>query len=422
MKFKNIAGLVNERVSTIDELMKYGDWDDDWDDESALNIFEVYVYSEIFSKTVKTYTIYDDKSIASNHLTLLNEFLSLGESLLPTIKEKLWEHCEFLFYMADYGAEFEGQTNYEFFNIFTLEDAYTESNLESVVIDIDENVCKIQFYPEWESEHGFVVEVVNGKLIFEPYDEDTYKEFAAYRENVERRSDKEKTSIVEEEEEKELAYTQTTLEVGTVIKQIRFNTNMASFSERFTEDDIIKALAHEDTLPHIKDVLPEDYVWYMQNYGSAYFEPGYILTQYNDETYINVNVMGLDEPVNIYRKYAYHTRTGSYEYRMENIQDDDNKLVLEKKYMPITNDGAILGTGMIVMDIEANTGSIWRIPPYIEFLNDSSIDHLTPYFVAENFTEFLKLLISYPKDIQRLKEKGFELGKKVTDYHLWRQV
>lgn len=407
--------IIKDKFANIDELIKYGDWDD----ESTLNIFEVYVYSNLFSKTLKTYTIYDDKSIASNHLTLLNDFLSLDETLLTTIKEKLWEHCEFLFYIADYGAEFEGQTNYEFFDIFSLEDAYTESNLESVVIDIEENVCQIQFYPEWESEHGFVAEVVNGKLIFEPYDKDTYKEFAEYRKNVERRTDKENTPIVEEEEEeKELAYTQTTLEVGTIVKQMRFNANMASFSDRFTEDDIIKALLYEDTLPHIKDVLPEDYKWYMQNYGSAYFEPGNILTQYNDETYIDVNVMGLDEPVNIYRNYAYHTRTGSCDYRMEDVESDDNKLVLEKKYMPITVDGKILGSGMMVMDIEDNIGSIWRIPPRIEFLNDSSVDHLTPYFVAENFTNFLKLLISYPKDVQKLKQQGYELGKEVSDYHL----
>ncbi|NKQ41090.1 MAG: hypothetical protein HF962_05925, partial [Sulfurovum sp.] len=153
-------------------------------------------------------------------------------------------------------------------------------------------------------------------------------------------------------------------------------------------------------------------------YGSAYFEPGNIITQYNEETYIDVNVMGLDEPVSIYRNYAYHTRTGSYDYRMEDVESDDNKIVLDKKYMPITNDGQILGSGMIVMDIEDNIGSIWRIPPRIEFLNDSSVDHLTPYFVAENFTNFLKLLISYPKDVQKLKQQGYELGKEVSDYHL----
>jgi len=139
--------------------------------------------SKLFNTKVKTYAIYDTKNISEKHVTLLNDFLSLDISYLKTIKEKLWEHCEFCFYMVDYGAEFEGQTNYEFFNIYTLEDAYANANLGSVVVDTEENICEIQFYPEWE-DHGFTIELVNGELVFEGYDEDSYKAFVADRGNM----------------------------------------------------------------------------------------------------------------------------------------------------------------------------------------------------------------------------------------------
>lgn len=162
--------LPYQTIKDLKELEGYGYWSS----ETSLNIYEMYVSSQLFSTDVKTTIICDKKALPSNYFPLLNIFLALDESLLDVIKEKLWEYCEHCFYAIDYGAEFENQTNYEFFGIHSLNDAYQHTKLDSILIDAEDNYCEILFYPEWEDEHGFTVKIVEGELVFEEIVDDDF--------------------------------------------------------------------------------------------------------------------------------------------------------------------------------------------------------------------------------------------------------
>jgi len=75
-----------------------------------------------------------------------------------------WEDCQESFEDIDYGAE-EGQTNYEFFNIHSMEDAYKNSHFNVLQIFEDELRARytfVLFYPQWELEHGCGIVLQNG--------------------------------------------------------------------------------------------------------------------------------------------------------------------------------------------------------------------------------------------------------------------
>jgi len=167
--------LPKQIISSLDQLENFGSWTN----ESVLNIYEMSVESQLFSTGVKTFCISQEKKLASNYISLLNRFLALDKKLINTIKEKLWEDCEYQFYAVDYGADDEGKTNYEFFNIHSKEDAYKHTVLESVNFDTDDNTIEILFYPEWEEEHGFKVKVIGSELVFDEIED---KDFLAIRE------------------------------------------------------------------------------------------------------------------------------------------------------------------------------------------------------------------------------------------------
>lgn len=210
------------------------------------------------------------------------------------------------------------------------------------------------------------------------------------------------------------------LEIKEVVKKILFDDEWEGMTQKYTEDDIEEALLKNDALPSIKDILPEDYKWYMKNYGNRGIDirnRGF-LTKYDESTYLVASIINMLEPVGIYRKYSYYTCTGYDVHRKEKVADADDRLVLELKYMPITDMSVIPGGGMILMDVKDSIGSIWRVPPKIDYIN-SNIDNLTPYFVADTFTEFLKLNESYLGSIAQTIGSEFKEITKVGSSGIW---
>lgn len=206
------------------------------------------------------------------------------------------------------------------------------------------------------------------------------------------------------------------LEIEKVIKSITFDE--WDDDEVFSEQEIIDALLYDDTVPNAKEILPEDYKWFMAKYGELGIDVRNIsfLTIYDENTYIVIDFLGLVEPVAVYRQYRYLTCTGSYDYRLEEISDDES--VLDIKFLPISLESA--WKEVLLMDIKDNIGSIWHIPDksYCEKYN---IKCKEPYFVADNFTDFLKLHIddlSYEED---LLARGFkQIGGKGTG--VWKRT
>lgn len=212
------------------------------------------------------------------------------------------------------------------------------------------------------------------------------------------------------------------LEIKEVVGKILFDDEWEGMTQKYTEDNIEEALRKNDALPSIKNILPEDYKWYMKNYGNRTIDirnRGF-LTKYDESTYLVASIINMLEPIGIYRKYSYYTCTGYDVHRKEKITDEDDKLILELKYMPITDMSVIPGGGMILMDVKDSIGSIWRVPPKIDYIN-SNIDNLTPYFVADNFTEFLKLNENYLGSYTQAIGNEFKEVNKVGTSGIWKK-
>jgi len=74
---------------------------------------------------------------------------------------------------------------------------------------------------------------------------------------------------------------------------------------------------------------------------------------------------------------------------------------------------------VLLMDVKDRIGSIWHIPDK-SYCDKYSINRKEPYFVAESFTEFLKLHIVNPSYRRKLQKDGFsQIGGKGTG--VWRR-
>ena len=204
------------------------------------------------------------------------------------------------------------------------------------------------------------------------------------------------------------------LEIEDVVKSITFEE--WDEDEVFSEQDIIDALLYDNTVPNIKEILPEDYKWYMAKYGELGIDIRNVrfLTQYNDDIQIEIDFLSLVDPVEVYRQYAYLTCTGAYEYRLE----DGEECILNTKYLPISLESA--WDEILLMDIKDNIGAIWYMPDK-NYCKKYNIKCKEPYFVADNFTNFLKLHITDELYKQNLESKGFnQIGGKGTG--IWKRV
>lgn len=134
------------------------------------------IYVPFFDTEVEI-TIFPEEDkvqhISDHMMAALNDFLSFSETYLPQLQQQLHAHCELCFDVTEYGItdpkenETHIAANMRAFGIYTPEDAFKSANLESVSIyggnDRYKNrYINLQFYPEWEDEHGCDIVLQNG--------------------------------------------------------------------------------------------------------------------------------------------------------------------------------------------------------------------------------------------------------------------
>ena len=125
-----------------------------------------------------------EPSITDKMIQCVNEVLSINKSELETVKEMLWQECNFAFQVSDYGFEpEEGETDLEAhlkgFGISNQEDAYSKSRVLEIEIaeendEFDGHYSEIKI--DSSSDNLISIIVKNGKII--DFDDDgTYLGF-----------------------------------------------------------------------------------------------------------------------------------------------------------------------------------------------------------------------------------------------------
>ena len=111
--------------------------------------------------------------ITERMVAVLNDFLALSPDELPTIKQLLWADCLDDFENINYGfgpdtGEPELVVNQREFGIYSVEDAYAQSNLTCVSIPEEPTARhrygSIDFEPAWAG-HGCSIIIKDGQLI-----------------------------------------------------------------------------------------------------------------------------------------------------------------------------------------------------------------------------------------------------------------
>lgn len=204
------------------------------------------------------------------------------------------------------------------------------------------------------------------------------------------------------------------MNIKIIAKSLNFeNLDDDMFAETFSKKQIKKDFLYEDAIANPLENLPEDYIWYLENYGCRTLRNMEYQVQIDKETTYIAAFEGLVAPSGACQKYRYHTCTGSYAYRLE----DDEVYTLESKFLPISseNDGK-----MLVVDIQEKVGSIWQFPSK----EDCSKHELNyqPSFVAASFTSFLTLVklsqwSSYFKET--LVQQGYKETEEVSN--IWKK-
>ena len=154
---------------TKEELLNKTNWDDH---EMAVcpifvNLFDRIVPFNILQEYKATPSI-TDKTTAC-----VNDILLLDKSELETIKDMLWEECQFAFQVSDYGFEPEaGETHLEAhlkgFGISSREDAYSKCNIKGIHIYQDGDKFENRYSVisvDTASDNLIDVIVKNGKII-----------------------------------------------------------------------------------------------------------------------------------------------------------------------------------------------------------------------------------------------------------------
>ncbi|GEM_PF-4430044 len=192
------------------------------------------------------------------------------------------------------------------------------------------------------------------------------------------------------------------MEIEKIVKAINFDPlDDDMFGETFTKKQIIKGFSYESIIPDPIKILPETYVWYLENYGSRTVRNMEFQVHIDDNTMYVVSFDGLVAPQSTWQQYRYQTCTGSYDYRLEDIEAND--FILDQKFLPITNESQ---GKMLVMDIKEDLGSIWQFPSEEDCKTYDLV--YQPSFVAKNLTEFLKLLKPIYSFKNTLTEKGYK--------------
>ncbi len=112
-------------------------------------------------------------SITDKMVESVNDILALNKSEMETIKEMLWEECNFAFTVSDYGFEPEGdethlQAHLNGFGILDKDDAYAKSEIKEIHIhqEYDElNGRYAEIKINTASENLISIIVKNGRII-----------------------------------------------------------------------------------------------------------------------------------------------------------------------------------------------------------------------------------------------------------------
>jgi hypothetical protein len=171
---------------TRDELLRTCTWDD-------YDFANITVESALFGGPVEVQFRPEFESgrvITERMVAVLNDFLVLSPSELPTVKQLLWADCLDDFENINYGfgpdtGEPELVVNQREFGIYSAEDAFAQSNLTCLAIPEESTLRHrygaIEFEPAWAG-HGCSVIMKDGQLI-DTYSNDYY--FSKYEDEDE---------------------------------------------------------------------------------------------------------------------------------------------------------------------------------------------------------------------------------------------
>jgi hypothetical protein len=203
-----------------------------------------------------------------------------------------------------------------------------------------------------------------------------------------------------------------TSEIQKIIKNITFDAIEDPEYDLFTEQQVVEALIYENAVANAKDILPEDYKWYMANRGETTAREVEYQVQIDSDTSLVYAFDRLVSPESACQQYRYQTCTGSYMYRLKDISEND--FILDVKFLPISSESQ---GEMLVMDIKDDIGSIYQFPSE-EVCKTHDLAY-QPSLVAKSLSEFLKELKPLYTFRQLLKEKNY---KEIVEYSgIWKK-
>ena len=138
-----------------------------------LPLFDMEIVFELFSADSK------NPSITDKMYATVEDVLNMQPNSIEQIKDLLWEECDFSFTVGDYGCEPEdGETvkeaHFREFELFTKQDAYSKSNVQSVQISDESDKLEGRYAEikvDSASDNLISIIVKNGKII--DYDDGT---------------------------------------------------------------------------------------------------------------------------------------------------------------------------------------------------------------------------------------------------------
>lgn len=201
------------------------------------------------------------------------------------------------------------------------------------------------------------------------------------------------------------------MNIESLTKELNFDAIADDmFAETFTLKQIKKDFSYEGTLAKPLETLPEDYVWYLENYGSRTIRNMEYRVDINDDTCSLKPFHGCESPLTAVVRYQRDTGTGSY-----SSYYDEGDFILDQKFLPfaiLEEKGQIL-----VLDFKEKIGSIWQFPS-LDDCKKFDLEYV-PSFVASSFTAFLGLLKPIYSSENNLVKAGYKEAE--SSSNLWRK-
>jgi hypothetical protein len=155
---------------TKEDIIKLFKWRDEDQNEANMECF-----LPSFDQTANLHIMVNNAGkISERTVTIVNDFIGLSQQHLATIKNYLWEDCQFYCDGLSYGFDVpEGMTeteaNHATFGVYNGEDAYRKSNLSLSIIEVNEdeytsNFGCLLFDNEWNG-HLTTVVMRNGDVV-----------------------------------------------------------------------------------------------------------------------------------------------------------------------------------------------------------------------------------------------------------------